>query len=623
MQDVQSSSIASEGGVAGSLVPNVAHLLLDLPSEHPELGFPETARALGDIVATSSPRFAVGIFGRWGSGKSTLMQAIARRVHESDPAQERVIPVEFNAWRYEREEHLIIPLLDTLREALSEWAGRQGGDEAGEARQVASTIGRAIRSIVAGLSVSIGVPGAIDLSWEANKTLEEARTPAIPFYKRALRPDQDDEAAVPHSFYHASFRALKRALESFLGADRRVVVFVDDLDRCLPDRALQVLESMKLFFDLEGFVFVVGLDQTVVDYALWAKFHRDLPVGVLPEATAEAALPSDGEAAGSLPSSVVVAAPSGEDYVKKVFQLEYRIAPVRYEDLETFLEAALKDSKLPDAQALDIRTRVLSHLQVMVGDAPVNPREVKRYVNEYTLLMAANPALDADVVLCLSTLQRRPDWRTIHEALLEWGDAFLDALRNYGSNPRALVNLDPDLQQTPDDFLAYVTGGPAAALLNPALGSLDPYVRSGEALRSDLNPELLTAVRMLSDARATVGGALSHDPPALEIPTEALSQLDRVQATVAQFGRGPLSKALISDLANAVDKAKALTVPPVPKPGDAVAQPGSGATQPGGEAEDRVAKIKAFENQLRDITKRLLRVYRAGDRGVGGASGSA
>jgi hypothetical protein len=615
MQDTQGSSVAHEGGVERSLVPNAAHLLLDLPSVHPELGFPETARALGEIVATSSPRFAVGIFGRWGSGKSTLMQAIARRIHELDCRQERVIPVEFNAWRYEREEHLIIPLLDTLREALAEWAGNHGGDEGVEAHKVASTIGRAIRSIVAGVSVSIGVPGAIGLSWEANKTLEEARTPPISFYRRARRASQDDEATVPHSFYHASFRALKRALESFLGADRRVVVFVDDLDRCLPDRALQVLESMKLFFDLEGFVFVVGLDQAVVDYALWAKFHLDRPGSAPPQATAGSALAGEGEEAASLPPSVIVGAPSGEDYVKKVFQLEYRIAPVRYEDLETFIEAALRDSRLPDRQASDIRTRVLSHLQVMVGDAPVNPREVKRYVNEYTLLMAANPALNADVVLCLSTLQRRPDWRTIHEALLEWGDAFLDALRNYAGDPRALVNLDPDLQQTPDDFLAYVTGGPAAAVLDPALGSLDPYVRSGEALRSDLNPELLTAVRMLSESRSRVGEAAAQDPPVLEIPSEAASQLDRVQATVAQFGRGPLSKALIPDLARAVTEAKALTEPPVTQPAGAV-------SQPGGAVDDRAGRIKALENQLRDITKRLLRLYRAGDRGLADSGGS-
>jgi KAP family P-loop domain len=591
MAEASTRSVAPRDG-AVPLASDVPHLLLDQPSEHPELGFPETARALGDIIASSSPRFAVGIFGRWGSGKSTLAQAIARRLDEVDKGHERVIPVEFNAWRYEREEHLIIPLLDTLRDALAEWAeGHKGDKDEVQARKVASTIGRAIRSIVAGLSVSIGVPGAIGLSWEANKALEEAR-----------QPGEDDEAAVPHSFYHASFRALRGALASFVGADRRIVVFVDDLDRCLPDRALQVLESMKLFFDMEGFVFVVGLDQAVVDYALWAKFHQPIPSAVL----AEPAVPMPGAepAVDSPASSASPAAPSGEDYVKKVFQLEYRIAPVRYEDLDTFLEAAVRDSALPDEQASDIRGRVLRHLQVMVGDAPVNPREVKRYVNEYTLLMTANPALDPDVVLCLSTLQRRPDWRVVHEALLEWGDAFVDALRARAEgHERALENLDPALERPPDDFLDYISGGPAASLLDAALGSLDPYVRSGEALRSDLSPELLAAVRRFGEVRGAFREAV--DKASIEpLQGQIGSKLERVQSTVVEYGAGPLRDALTADLAKTTETVKALTAPQ------------SSDQAPDEAIDDLRATLNALEAQGRDIAKRLLRLYRMGHRGV-------
>ena len=574
------------------LVADVPHLLLDQPSEHPDLGFPETARALGDIVASSSPRFAVGIFGRWGSGKSTLMRAIARRLNELDAQQQRVIPIEFNAWRYEREEHLIIPLLDTLRDALAEWAKQREGLQAGDqARKVASTIGRAIRSIVAGMSVTIGVPGAIDLSWEANKALEDAR-----------EPDTDDQAVVAHSFYHASFRALRRALESFIGADRRVVVFVDDLDRCLPDRALQVLESMKLFFDLEGFVFVVGLDQSVVDYALWAKFQHQTPFAAPADLAMRSGATAEGEASPA--SAVLPAAPSGEDYVKKVFQLEYRIAPVRYEDLGTFLEAAVLDSALPPAQANDIRGRVLRHLQVMVGDAPVNPREVKRYINEYTLLMAANRALNPDVVLCLSTLQRRTDWRGVHEALLEWGDAFVDALRaRAGGDQRALQNLDPALGRPPDDFLDYVIGGAAAPLLDPTLGSLDPYVRSGEALRSDLSPELLAAVRTFGEVRAALQEAASAG--SVEPLHAQTSSLERVQHAVTEYGAGPLRDALSVDLHKTAEAAQKLTLTQL---GDDAALDEAG--------QDLGAKIGALEAQSRDIAKRLLLLYRIGHRGV-------
>jgi predicted KAP-like P-loop ATPase len=248
------AAVAEAAGVARDY-----KLLLDIPSEKPALGFEEKAAALAEIVAVSDPQFAIGVFGGWGSGKTTLMQAIERELD-----QEHVLAVRFTAWRYEREEHLIVPLLDTIREAVVSWAAAHPEWQE-SARRVALTIGRVARSILTGLSMKVGAPGAVQLSFEANKMLEA---------QQAANDAEADER-VPRSFYHASFSALRDAFEGFTGADeRRIVVFVDDLDRCLPESALQVLESMKLFFDLEGFVFVVGLDHEVVEHTIDAKYQR-------------------------------------------------------------------------------------------------------------------------------------------------------------------------------------------------------------------------------------------------------------------------------------------------------------------------------------------------------------
>jgi hypothetical protein len=214
-----------EGDVpAGEGAPGGAPLLLDVPSSRPALGFPRIANALRDLIIGTEPRFVVGLFGGWGSGKTTLMQAI-----DDELRARGVICVRFSAWRYEKEEHLIVPLLDAIREALVMWADDHPGDPS--ARRTAATIGRVMRSIVAGLTLNVGLPGAMDVSFDANRSLEE--------YGRMRK--EDLEARVPRSFYHASFRALERAFEEFVtaGAGRRIVVFVDDLDRCLPENALQ------------------------------------------------------------------------------------------------------------------------------------------------------------------------------------------------------------------------------------------------------------------------------------------------------------------------------------------------------------------------------------------------
>ena len=44
----------------------------------------------------------------------------------------------------------------------------------------------------------------------------------------------------------------------------RMVIFIDDLDRCTPERALEILESVKTFFDIEGIIFVIGIDPSTI-----------------------------------------------------------------------------------------------------------------------------------------------------------------------------------------------------------------------------------------------------------------------------------------------------------------------------------------------------------------------
>ena len=93
-------------------------ILIDDPAATLALGFDDYAAALAEVATVSRPQFAIGIFGPWGSGKSTLMKAIRADVAKED----RVVPIWFNAWRYEKEEHLIVPLLDSLREQILDGA---------------------------------------------------------------------------------------------------------------------------------------------------------------------------------------------------------------------------------------------------------------------------------------------------------------------------------------------------------------------------------------------------------------------------------------------------------------------------------------------------------------------
>jgi hypothetical protein len=436
-------------------------ILLDAPAERPVLKFHEYARAFAAIARQSEPRLAIGIFGDWGSGKTTLMRAIERELE----ASETVVTLWFNAWRYEREEHLIVPLLDTLREALKEWAERPGRDPdlRERARRAAATVSRAAGALLAGLSITAGIPGGPSLELDVDRARGDWR--------------QREEEAVqqPRSLYHAVFRALQESFAQFVErGQQRIVVFIDDLDRCLPTSALEVLESMKLFFDLEGFVFVVGLDREVVQRAVELKY-RPLEA-----------------AAGAVDSPV-----RGSEYIKKIFQVPFSLPQVSVRQVDEFLES-LAGAGLPAEQWDDLWQRVRPHLDDVITEAGVNPREVKRYLNSYTLQRKINPALQPDAVLGLQTLAFREDWRQAYEVLLAEREIFTAAVRRQlEGDASAVENLWPELATTPRSCFAYLE-----SLGMPLLqaSSLDPYLHSIESTEST-HAGLVDAYSVVGDLR--------------------------------------------------------------------------------------------------------------------------
>lgn len=460
-------SKAIRGAVPASANVNVSvndfKIILDSPSGSPALGFAQTAQALKEIIEGSDPQFVVGIFGTWGSGKTTLMRAIERQLTPS-----KSIALQFSAWRYEKEPNLIIPLLDVVREGLIQWADKNKSLER-QAVATATTVGNAITSLLAGLSFKIGLPGALELSYKANESLVKAKE----------LDEKEREAKVPRSFYHAAFRALEDSFEEFLGtpgAPDRIVVFIDDLDRCLPQGALDVLEAMKLFFDLEGFIFVVGLDQSVVERSIDLKY-RDSPS---PTATGSA----DG---------IQI---RGADYVKKIFQVPFSVAPVAITQLDEFLNAVYAESTLPQAQIKAFREQVTPHLRYIVAESAVNPREVKRYLNAFTLGVKIKPYLESNVTLALQTIAFRRDWDTVRRALLSYRQVFIDALKRRVSDNdlSAITDLDPTLTGIPESFFSYITApNPGASLLDAT--DLDEHIYSGEATRSSLSPLFFDAIR--------------------------------------------------------------------------------------------------------------------------------
>ncbi|MCK5345513.1 MAG: hypothetical protein KAR20_19020, partial [Candidatus Heimdallarchaeota archaeon] len=111
-------------------------IIIDSPGIQKDcMDFEKYASMFSKIVEESPPRFTIGIFGEWGSGKTTLMNMIYDLLEKND----QFVPIKFNAWRYERDKHLMIPLLETIRLKLDHLA-KENEEEKQKVKQISNVI---------------------------------------------------------------------------------------------------------------------------------------------------------------------------------------------------------------------------------------------------------------------------------------------------------------------------------------------------------------------------------------------------------------------------------------------------------------------------------------------------
>lgn len=92
-------------------------ILTDEPTEEDAPDFNDYSQKLSKFIVNSRPQFTVGIYGDWGTGKTTLMQMIRKKIDSE--YQHIATTIWFDAWRYENEKYsAIIPLLRTITLSL-------------------------------------------------------------------------------------------------------------------------------------------------------------------------------------------------------------------------------------------------------------------------------------------------------------------------------------------------------------------------------------------------------------------------------------------------------------------------------------------------------------------------
>jgi len=525
------------------------------------LRFSTYSRVLAQVILEADTPLTVGVFGPWGCGKTSLMRLVEESLQETSTAQgKKVWTAWFNPWRYDREEALwralILRVLTVLRQKI---LGLKNADKpveelpqrkqkvAQDLEDLQASLYREVkREEIGGITVDREkmVSGAVrwvtrlslslipGLGGPLSKVVEEAQ-------KKLSGDDLDTLFSAVQRQRRKIHRDQVRSLEQFRGdlerlvethvekRKARLVVFIDDLDRCLPEKAIEVLEAIKLFLDVPGCVFLIGADRDVIEEGIRVKYKSFLS-GLGGEVSPE-------ELTKRLPIT-------GDDYLEKIVQLPFHIPPLREELVEEFIEEHEVD--LPEGCAGVFRQ----------GLEP-NPRKVKRTLNIFRLLrllaeervrademQPVEPQLLAKMVIILIR------WRELFRDLQEYPNLLpeLEEMWRRGETPRPAGERRPATD--PEEELAAAVKEPAVArrareeepLLERygRIKALGKMLVQGPPWFADLSPEQLKEYIYLARSTAEAVEEAGVDIDERRWSDLLSNDLTKIRAALAEIEEG-------------------------------------------------------------------------------------
>jgi len=277
----------------------------DEPTIYDTLDRSKYADAFVQVIQTCDTPLVIGLYGTWGVGKTSLMRLIQSKLSFSELCRS----VWFDPWQHQFDEDPAIALLHTMVDELDM------GDE-----------GKKILTIIAGALGSILLKATTTLSTTELKELgEEYEKERFQIREKQIRLRKHFELLI------------KKALNK---DTKRLVFFIDDLDRCVPEQILKVLEALKLFLNLPGCVYILGVDRSALEGSIKNRY-KDFEL-------------------------------NEANYLDKIVQLPFSIPPIAEKSMEEFI-INLLPSELHE---------VIPILYRGLGD---NPRQIKRFINTFQL----------------------------------------------------------------------------------------------------------------------------------------------------------------------------------------------------------------------------------------------
>lgn len=249
------------------------------------LNYSEVAEIVAEVVRDPGMRpVTVGVFGTWGTGKSTLLNLVESRLSNVADSESDYIVVRFDAWLYQGFDDSRAALMEVIATTLLEKAGNNVSLIAkGKSLLRRVNAIRALGLLLEGGALAMGVPtfgfatkavsalGDVMSGSADEEDISAIKEAGEETKKRGNRLLAPEEKRTPPKEI-AAFREEFAQILTDLG--KTLVVFVDNLDRCLPTQTIQTLEALRLFLFMEQTAFVVAADEDMVRHSV-SKHFRD------------------------------------------------------------------------------------------------------------------------------------------------------------------------------------------------------------------------------------------------------------------------------------------------------------------------------------------------------------
>lgn len=387
------------------------------------IGFRVHADLIRAVVTNAAMLpITIGIFGDWGGGKTSIMKMLEYSLDpEHWPAEsseykqcESIAVVYVNTWLFEGYDDAKAALLDSILSELAEHKRfgpkiRDGVISLLKSVHWMRATRLALQHVVIPAAAAFFTGGATAIPQALATTI--GLSSILPLGGSSAEKETDGskekldvEKIIKHDSSHVQamdVRTFRQRFGKMLtdGGIKTLVVLVDDLDRCTPERIIENLEAVKLFLSVEQTAFVVGADRRIVEHAIRSRY-------------AERAIEDKDEQTKALV----------KDYLEKLVQVPYSLPRLSATEIETYMtllfcqqhlspsdfslclnaceesrdknryasfgyagaRTALKDTVLNSGLTASLTLAATSSALIADG-LKGNPRQVKRFLN--TLLL--------------------------------------------------------------------------------------------------------------------------------------------------------------------------------------------------------------------------------------------